>query len=350
MIHVCYGLYDKDGKFSKFCGTSIASIFENTSKDVTVHIIHDNTLTKDNRDKFNYLAGRYNQQVKFYNLNELAMDKVIRINQMLPNISTSHYSIGSMYRLLMPDILPSDIDKVLYLDAGDTMVHCDINDYWKIDISNYSLAATTQFYNLIKTSEQGNKLVLDGICSDEDFFSSGQMLINLKYIREHTDLMTNAINFFSEHREYVAFDMEIFNYCFKNNYLKLPRDFGCYVNKERTRKPEDRLTRGIFHFPGIKPSFDLSDFYNRLYINYFEKTPWFKMESIAQAVDKFYRERQNLMLHIMRILADKGRAFYTEEVNFSFIRQVFKIKNDEPIISASTPPPPMRIFTAFSNQ
>ena len=31
MIQVCYGLYDKDGRYSKFTGTSMLSIFENTS-------------------------------------------------------------------------------------------------------------------------------------------------------------------------------------------------------------------------------------------------------------------------------------------------------------------------------
>ena len=58
MIHVCYGLYDKNGHYSKFTGTSILSMFENTNEDVTVHILHDNTLTQENRDKFIYIAGK----------------------------------------------------------------------------------------------------------------------------------------------------------------------------------------------------------------------------------------------------------------------------------------------------
>ena len=330
MIHVCYCLYDSDGKYSKFCATSMVSIFENTSKDVTIHLIHDDSLTKDNRDKFNYLAGRYGQRIIFYHLNELVGQKVLDINKKLPHIAASHYSIGSMYRLLIPDILPADIRKV--------MVHCDINDYWKIDISNYSLAATTEVQNLVIPSKQGNALILNGICSDEDYFNSGTLIMNLDFIRNHPDIIPNGVDFIAQ-KNYLGFDMEIFNYCFKDSYLKLPRDFGCYANKERTRKPEDRLTRGIFHFPGIKPSFDLSDSYNRLYVNYFEKTPWFKMEDIARAVDKFYRNRQSFMLHIMRILVDKQRAFYTEEANFNFIRQIFKIKADELILNASAPQP-----------
>ena len=31
MIHICYGLYDKIGRYTKFVGTSMTSIFENAN-------------------------------------------------------------------------------------------------------------------------------------------------------------------------------------------------------------------------------------------------------------------------------------------------------------------------------
>ena len=66
MIHVCYGLHDRDGRYSKFTGTSMLSIFENVSTpppSVTVHILHDNTLSYNNWRNFIYIAGRYGQRV-----------------------------------------------------------------------------------------------------------------------------------------------------------------------------------------------------------------------------------------------------------------------------------------------
>ena len=51
MIHVCFGLFDKTGRYSKFTGTTICSIFANTKSEVTTHILHDDTLTADNREK-----------------------------------------------------------------------------------------------------------------------------------------------------------------------------------------------------------------------------------------------------------------------------------------------------------
>ena len=71
MIQVCFGLHDADGHYSKFTGTTLTSIFENTCAEVTAHLLHDDTLTQDNREKFSALARRYNQTIKFYNVEKL---------------------------------------------------------------------------------------------------------------------------------------------------------------------------------------------------------------------------------------------------------------------------------------
>ena len=52
MIHVAYAVHDEHGSFSKFTGTSIASIFMNTSSRVVIHRLHGESLSKENREKF----------------------------------------------------------------------------------------------------------------------------------------------------------------------------------------------------------------------------------------------------------------------------------------------------------
>ena len=54
-VHICYAMYDKNGTFSKYVGTSMTSVFENTDAPVAVHLMHDSTLTDDNREKFEAL-------------------------------------------------------------------------------------------------------------------------------------------------------------------------------------------------------------------------------------------------------------------------------------------------------
>ncbi len=131
MIHVCFGLNDKNGTYSKFTGTTMASIFENTTSNVTIHILHDDTLTLDNREKFSYLAGQYNQRVKFYNVDELCADKIETIKRLFPLTVHSRLTIASMYRLFIPQLFSEDIKKIIYLDS-DIIVNLDLNEMWRI--------------------------------------------------------------------------------------------------------------------------------------------------------------------------------------------------------------------------
>ena len=139
MIHVCFGLHDKNGRYSKFTGTTIYSIFANTDSEVTVHILHDNTLTLDNREKFIYLAGRYGQTIKFYNVEELCAEKLQKLNSLSGHFNDV-YSPAANYRFLIAQILPSDIDKVIYEDA-DIIVNLDIEELWRINLAGRPLAA-----------------------------------------------------------------------------------------------------------------------------------------------------------------------------------------------------------------
>ncbi len=49
MIHVCFSLYDASGAYSKYTGTAICSVLENTKENITIHLLHDSTLTEKNR-------------------------------------------------------------------------------------------------------------------------------------------------------------------------------------------------------------------------------------------------------------------------------------------------------------
>ena len=67
-IHICYTLRDFNGKYSKFIGTSICSILENTKSNIVIHIIHDDTLTEENKSKFMSLVNTYKQNIHFYSI------------------------------------------------------------------------------------------------------------------------------------------------------------------------------------------------------------------------------------------------------------------------------------------
>ena len=131
MIHVCFGLHDGNGRYSKFVGTTMASIFDNTTAEVTIHILHDDSLTDDNREKFFRLAERYNRRVKFYNVDELCADDIAYLHEKLAEAVKRRFGIGAFYRLLIRKLF--DGDKIIYLDA-DIIVNLDIAELWRVDL------------------------------------------------------------------------------------------------------------------------------------------------------------------------------------------------------------------------
>ena len=225
MIHVCFALYDKTGHYSRFTGTAMLSLFENTKSEVTVHLLHDNTLTDDNRDKFIQIAERYKQQLKFYNVEELCADKIAKIEECFSQAKNSHFSIAMFYRLFIPHLLlPQGIEKVIYLDS-DIIVNLDIAELWQVELENYPLAAVREVDNGVDIARY-SRLVSDGFVKAETYFNSGVLLMNLKVLRNEEANISAGIKFRSEHPEYTYFDQEILNYCFESRTLNLPLKFN----------------------------------------------------------------------------------------------------------------------------
>ena len=211
MIHVCFGLHDKTGRYSKFTGTAMLSLFDNTTSEVTVHILHDNTLTQDNREKFIYLAGRYNQLVKFYNVEQLCADKISEMINLVPAIKTSRLTIGAFYRLLIPQLLPDEIDKCIYLDS-DIIVNLDINELWRIELGDKPLGAIPESKAssvVFKLYGYNKYLIHAGFVDYNDYFNSGVMIMNLNYFRSADKVLKDGIKFRGEHTQCNAFDQDI---------------------------------------------------------------------------------------------------------------------------------------------
>ena len=71
-IHLALVLHDQSGHYSKYVGTTLLSVFENMSvynhSSICVHIFHDDTLTKENKEKFEELVYGYNNKIVFHKI------------------------------------------------------------------------------------------------------------------------------------------------------------------------------------------------------------------------------------------------------------------------------------------
>lgn len=356
MIHVCFGLHDRTRRYAKFTGTAMLSLFDNTKSAVTVHILHDNTLTSDSRDKFTYLAVQYNQRVKFYNVEELCAGKIYEMIRLVPDIKIARVSIGAFYRLLIPQLLPSDISKCIYLDS-DMLVNLDIEELWQTELDDKPLAAVRELdanaYNYKNFDAAQKYLLNEGFVKYEDYFNSGVLVMNLKYLRNAEEFIMSGVKWRGEHNQCNCFDQDIWNYLFAKNYLKLPAKFDRFLCNERSQGIT-QIRNAIYHCSNPTLGLDMSDSLNRLWMKYFIKTPWFDENSIGRIYESFkltYLQLRNEMKTSMRnlstLLAYRERAFIVAKEDLEVVKEIFYVRDDEEIIIVDYAAPLQKLFDSM---
>ena len=184
MIHVCYGLRDESGNYSKHTGTSIQSLLDNTKEEVTIHLIHDSTLTDKNQNKLAGIVYDHNQSVEFYNVEKLVPKQIEFIQNKIPKAIKYWATIAGFYRCLVLDLFPREIDRMIYLDS-DIVVNLDINEMWQIDLKGRPLAAMPQTPPDAEPANfQRNFAVCkSGIIDPHDYFNSGVLMMDLNWLR-----------------------------------------------------------------------------------------------------------------------------------------------------------------------
>ena len=301
---------------------------------ITIHILHDYTLTQDNRDKFLELTNRFKQIVKFYNVEELCADKINKYVELVPSVKDARVSRGAFFKFLIPHILPAEAEKVIYLDA-DIIVNLDINELWQIELGNKPLAAVLEIANNSEIS-RWSQYVGNNIVKEENYFNSGMMLMNLNVLRNEEENILAGIKFRGKHPKFVLFDQEIFNQCFETRVLNLPVKFNRIIKESRINGIFS-IGKEIYHYAGGRfgLNLDMSDPYNRLWMSYFIKTPWFSvdtMDTILKTIRQLDTEQMNSTIKFFAELADKKRVFVVSEENVDSVEKRFSVREYEEVI------------------
>lgn len=337
MIHVCYGLFDKDGKYSKWAGTSILSMFENSfapPKSLTVHILHDNTLTKSNYEKFAYIAGLYRQNIEFHNVEILCPDKIQYLLHKVEKYVNFRFSIGAFYRLFVSKkfFQPNDVSKIIYLDS-DTIINLDISELWNTPIKDFPIAAVPEIKSARDYMVKNKYLLKSGQVKQENYFCSGIIILNLEKLGEK--FFYDMTNWLSDNLECECPDQDALNYFFSENYYRLPEKFNSFVDMDKITNG-DEVFRKIYHYAGQAAlGFDMQNSHDKLFFSYFTKTPWFNENTISnmfESAKKYYAEAKELAVIYSAISAGKKRVFFTSSTILDVVKHIFAIKNTEKII------------------
>lgn len=304
IIHIGFGLHDKDGHYSVWVGTVMQSILEHTDSRICFHILHDETLSIDNKYKLEKVARSGSSIIEFHKIDE--NDFSVVKNQM------SRFTIGTMFRCSLPELLPN-LNRIIYLDA-DLFVNRDIKELWDVDICEYCLAGVADegvdIHNYPKILNK-----YSGI-KKESYFNAGVLYMNLKKLREFGNLKKLVVDFLVENPEAGLPDQDALNVIFHNKVLYLDGSWNQFVFMHRKDNVE-KLDKAIFHYAA---ALLMLYSHSQIDLEYFRticRTPWIDYEMNHQFEQCFDRmnDRVYQYQNMLCLLSDSDvkHVFYGEE-------------------------------------
>jgi lipopolysaccharide biosynthesis glycosyltransferase len=224
-------------------------MFEHTQSRVCVHILHDGTLTDNNRLKFSKTADRFGQEVRFIDVTD-SFSK-LNANGAMDKFS-HHLTRGAFFRLFIPDLL--DVGKVIYMDC-DIAVNMDILNLWNagLSLSDFSLAAVGELLN----TEWYRKNFLDKTrfkvlkLECEKYFNSGVLVMNLDRIRQKHNLPYEARVFHERYGFWAELpDQDFLNAVFEDDVFFIDERFNRFAATS-PKELNDDIEEAIVHFAGV---------------------------------------------------------------------------------------------------
>lgn len=268
MIELALAFQDKDGQYAEHAGVVLASVFQNTRSPVNVHILHDETLSEDNRQKLVELTASYNQTINFYPV--AIPEDMLQVMASVGSINV--WTPACMYRLLLPAIIPTD--RIIYLDC-DVLVNMDLEELWQVELNGFYLGAVWD-QNIMTITETISSKGLN----PDLYFNSGVILFALNTIRANPSWYAEMLNFLRNFPDTAMPDQDALNAVFGENHLPLDVHFNFF----NMAAADHDFSNKIVHFAGDEKCWISNSSGWELYRYYLSLTPW-KIQAVQQPVE-----------------------------------------------------------------
>lgn len=215
-------LYCCDDKFCPYTGISITSLFINNSDldEINVYVL-GLEISDKNKQKFEMLAQKYNRTITIINAEPI--DKFLSDQ----NVKLWKGNRTAWYRLFFEQIMPNDIDRLLYLDS-DTIIVGDLSELQNFNFKQNKAAAMMNIPVL-----KGYKQHL-GLSKHDLYYSSGVLLIEMeswKYLK-CSERLIYAIK--KGYSYFIYPEQDLINAVLRDNIAELPFRFNIvsvWINK-----------------------------------------------------------------------------------------------------------------------
>jgi lipopolysaccharide biosynthesis glycosyltransferase len=260
-----------DEKYAQHCGVMLSSLFvNNPDVSLSVYVINDGLSTAA-RARLDSVARQFQQQLRFESIDTTLLGNA-RIS--------AHLSLATYFRLLIPRVLPPDVEKVLFLDS-DLIVRSSIVELYDTAFEEHTLAAVE---NPFSTSDAERLALPTGAA----YFNAGVLLINLRAWRDE-GTCEKAIEYINAQADVLRFhDQDALNATLRGRWRKCSPVWNaqeaffltrCAAAELGVDKRELRSTRSnprIVHFTGSAKPWDgyLNHPFEDEYFKYLAWTPW----------------------------------------------------------------------------
>lgn len=186
-----------DNNFIQHCSIMLVSLLTN-NKDVDIYILTEG-LTVENKkiidEEVESKGGRVHYCIVDTHLIEnMPLSKAEGLN---------HISRATYYRLLITDLLPADVKKVIYLDC-DIIVNDSLDELWDLDMTGKAIAASLQIGSGYECERLGYPI-------EDGYFNAGVTMMNVDYCRRN-GITQKLLDYAVENRSHLKYnDQDVLN-------------------------------------------------------------------------------------------------------------------------------------------
>ena len=239
-------------KYVNYTIVMLTSLCINNPVHIDAYLLHCE-LTDDDLSLMQKSLEKYD-----INIIPLQVDRHL-FSQKMP--VTKSWSVETYFRLLLPELLPEKVNRILYLDV-DLIINRDISELYNLSFEDFALAGAYSNNGTEATVEQighakPREMFAQIAGSEPFYFNAGVLLFNIKWIRDHGinfDIYLNAMKKWNF--DMYAPDQDILNYVFygKVKYFDWKKyNLLTHPAYEHDVSKNEALKASILHFAGHKP-------------------------------------------------------------------------------------------------
>lgn len=286
----------------------VISLLEN-SKRRSVHIYFMyNDFSEENQHRLRKTVTRYfGCTIDFIYIGEKFFSYVP-----LKATTNKYITVETYFRMAMSEVLPENIDRILYLDT-DIIVDKDYLDFYNLELGEDIVAYVCQDYGLVM-NDKVRKNVYHNLAFNETdlYFNAGVLLLNMKNVRRYFSLDVFKEFILNNYNKLIFHDQDVLNKLFRGRVEYVDyniydcRPFYYPYSKAYNKKIVD--TAVIIHY-GEKPwNADFTDLAGELFWKYALIGNYTEEHSKWLEDNKKYKSK-NCMKIVIKIIKRNVKAF-----------------------------------------